>query len=372
MTMPVGLRPTPFSPRYPGGISDWIDVYGFAVPVTLGDPLAEYRAVRSTAGAIEYSMLYKWEVNGPGAVACVNAVFSRNVATQRPGRLAYGVIVNDDGFMVDDVTVAVHGPQQIVVTGGNPATEEHLAQAASPATVVTQRRDHYAVLSLQGPRSRQVLQALTATPVGNHELPYYNFITGVPLAGIPAQVSRVGFTAELGYELQVPADRALELWDAVLDAGRPLGLVPFSAAALMMCRVEGGMIMGGLEYDDTITPFECRMGWAVDFGKGPFQGRTSLLAKKDTARDRVVSVTLGPGEVHADGAALMSGNTQVGYVTMAVTSPYLGRVLGLARIRKDFSSTGTRLRAALDGGREIQAEIVATPVYDPERTRVRS
>jgi aminomethyltransferase len=218
-----------------------------------------------------------------------------------------------------------------------------------------------------------VLQALTSTPVGNNELPYYHFINGVQLAGIPAQVNRIGFTAELGYELQVPADRALELWDAVLDAGAPLGLLPFSAAALMMCRVEAGMIMGGLEYDDTVTPFECRMGWAVDFSKGPFLGRASLLAKKDSAPHRIVSIALGPDEIQADGAALFDGNAEIGHVTMAVPSPHRNRtMLGLAQVRKEFAKTGTRMRAVLADGRNIQAVVVATPVYDPERIRVRS
>ena len=375
MATPEDLLPTPFSPRYAGRVEEWIDVYGHAVAVALDDPAAEYAAVRGAAGVTEYSMLYKWHVEGPGAVAAVDAVFSRSVARLVPGRLAYGVVVDVDGMMVDDVTVAVFSPSRVVMTGGNPETQRHLAAHAPEGTRVTERRDESAVLSLQGPRSREVLSRLVprAQDVANEAFPYYTFRHGMSLAGIPAQVNRVGFTAELGYELQVPRERALDLWDAVLDAGADLGLKPFGAAALMMCRTEAGMIMGELEYDRTVTPFECRMGWAVDFDKGPFQGRDALLAKKDSATGRVVSVVVEAGPQSAEGARLELDGRDVGYVTMAVPSPELGgATLGLARVHRDAVKAGTLLTALGADGTKAAAVVRPTPVYDPERTRVRS
>lgn len=373
MAIPEGLLPTPFSPRYADRVEEWIDVYGHAVAVALDDPAAEYAAVRTAAGVTEYSMLYKWHVEGPGAVAAVDAVFSRSVARLALGRLAYGVVVDVDGMMVDDVTVAVVGPGHVVVTGGNPETQRYLAAHAPDGTRVTERRGETAVLSLQGPRSREVLGKLTPEDVSNEALPYYTFHCDVPVAGIPAQVNRVGFTAELGYELQVPRERALDLWDAVLEAGADLGIKPFGAAALMMCRTEAGMIMGELEYDRTVTPFECRMGWAVDFDKGPFQGRDALLAKKDAATGRVVSVVVEAGPESAEGARLELDGRDVGYVTMAVPSPELGgATLGLARVHRDAVKTGTLLTALGADGTKVAVVVRPTPVYDPERNRVRS
>lgn len=371
MAIPDTLLPTPFSPRYADGVEEWIDVYGHAVPLFLGDPGEEYAAIRSAAGFSEYSMLYKWSVEGPDAVAVVDAVFSRNVATQPVGQIAYGVVTDAEGLMVDDVTVSVHSPERVVVVGGNPATQDVIAGAAAHAsgTTVTERRDETAVLTLQGPRSRDILARLTDTDVSNEAFPYYTFRTDLTVAGAPAQVNRVGFTAELGYEIVVPREHALTLWDAVTSAGAEYGARPFGAAALMMCRVEAGMIMGELEYDHTVTPYECRMGWALDFAKGPWLGKDALLAKKGTVRGRVVTVQVDAAPEAAEGARLLLDGIDVGHVTMAVPSPHLdGTTLAMARVDQDAAKPGTELTTA-DGS---SALVKPTPVYDPERTRVRS
>jgi aminomethyltransferase len=374
MPVPEHLRPTPFSPRYADGVEEWIDVYGHAVPLFLGDPDEEYAAIRTAAGISEYSMLYKWYVQGPDAVAVADRVFSRNVATQPAGRIAYGVVTDTDGFMVDDVTVSVLSPELVLVVGGNPATGKLLASvAATAATTVTERRDETAVLTLQGPRSRDVLARLTPADVTNEAFPYYTFRTDLTIAGVPGQVNRVGFTAELGYEIVVARDHALALWDAALDAGQDLGVRPFGAAALMMCRVEAGMIMGGLEYDHTVTPYQCRMGWSLDFDKGPWLGRDALLAKKGTVRGRVVTVQVEATPEAAEGARLLLDGTDVGYVTMAVPSPHLGgATLGMARVDQDAAKPGTALVAAGPDGTTAQTTVKSTPAYDPDRTRVRS
>lgn len=376
MPIPENLRPTPFSPRYADDVEEWIDVYGHAAPLFLGDPGEEYAAVRGAAGISEYSMLYKWVVEGPHAVAVVDQVFSRNVSTQPAGRIAYGVITDADGFMLDDVTVSVFSADHVLVVGGNPTTEKLLASAAATAgrgTTVSEQRDRSAVLTLQGPRSRDVLTRLTATDVSGEAFPYYTFRTDLAVAGIPAQVNRVGFTAELGYEIVVPREHALDLWDAALDAGADLGVRPFGAAALMMCRIEAGMIMGELEYDHTVTPYECRMGWALDFDKGPWLGRDALLAKKGTVPGRVVTVQVDAEPEAAEGARLLLDGTDIGYVTMAVPSPHLGgATLGLARVDSGAAKVGTTLVAAGPEGTTASATVRSTPVYDPERTRVRS
>jgi aminomethyltransferase len=374
MPIPEGLRPTPFSPRYADAVEEWIDVYGHAVPLFLADPGEEYTAIRTTAGISEYSMLYKWYVEGPDAVTAVDRVFSRDVATQPVGRIAYGVVTDADGLMVDDVTVSVLSPDQVLVVGGSPGTQKVLTDAApSPATTVTERRDETAVLTLQGPRSREVLARLTDADVSNDAFPYYTFRRDLTVAGSPAQVNRVGFTAELGYEIVVPRDHALTLWDAALTAGADLGIRPFGAAALMMCRVEAGMIMGELEYDHTVTPYECRMGWALDFDKGPWLGKDALLAKKGTVRGRVVTVQVDTDPETAEGARLHLDGTDIGHITMAVPSPHLaGATLAMARVDQDAARTGTGLTAVSSDGVAASATVKATPVYDPDRTRVRS
>lgn len=372
MTIPPGLAPTPFDKYTPPGVEDFIDVYGFAVPLWITDPEQEYDAIRNRVGVLEFSMLYKWDITGPGAVDVADAVFSRDLATLPVGRVAYGVITDADGLMVDDCTAMVHAADRVRIFGGNPESMRLLQSAATGETRISERRAELAVLSVQGPRSRELLQRLTDTDLSNEAFPYYTFRTDLVLGGVEAQVNRLGFTAELGYEVMVAVHDADALWSAVFEAGEDLGVQACGAAALMMCRVEAGMIMGELEYDHTVSPYECRMGWAVDLDKRPWLGRDALKTRKDTDEGRVVSVRTDARPEAAEGATLVMDGEVVGAITMAIASPALGgETLGLARIRRGAASTGTALRV-VGGAGEARGEVVATPVYDPERTRVRS
>lgn len=374
MSIPSGLRPSPFQARVPKtlGDDDYIDVGGQAVPVVLTGVDEEYVAFRTAAGMIDFSMLLKWEVSGPKATEIVDAVFSRNVIAMAPGTISYGVVVDDNGMMIDDCTVLVYGPHQARITGGNPRVGELLQAAVLPGHEVHEVRDSIATLSLQGPRSREILQKLTDTDVSNEAFPYYTFKTGVIVGGVNAHINRIGFTAELGYEIMVSADQGVELWDAVAEAGAEFGIVPCAAAALMVVRVEAGMIMSELEYDETTSPFECRMGWAVDFDKRDFHGRSALLAIKPTARGTVASVRIDGEPDGLDGAALSLDGETVGQITMAVSSPVLGgATLALARLDRAVSKAGQRLTVDAERG-SVQAEVISMPVYDPERAKVRS
>ena len=362
MPAPRQLRSTPYSPLYPDGLeTEWIDVFDCAVPVHCGDPEAEYAALRASAALMEFSMLYRWDITGPGALEAVNSVFSRDLQRLGDRQIAYGVFVNDDGTMVDDVTVVAPSPQCVQVIGGNDiANDALLREAAPPGVTVAQRRDETAQLSVQGPKSRDMLQALTSADLSN-----------VEIAGVTGRLNRMGFTAELGYEFITQAEDAVTFGSALLDAGRHAGVRLAGASTVMTARVEAGMVMAHLEYDHTSTPFECRLGWAVDFDKGPFRGREALLAARDNPRDRVVSVLID-GIDGAEFAPVRLDGEQVGTVTMALPSPHLdGRTLGLARVRTPAASVGRILNGEADGV-PFRAEVVATPVFDRERIRVRS
>ena len=144
---------------------------------------------------------------------------------------------------------------------------------------------------------------------------------------------------------------ALDVWDALFAAGEPLGLIPVGAIAVMMLRIEAGLIMGdGLEYDSTVSPFECGLGWTIDFEKGDFQGRQALVHLKDNAQMRLVTVRLAGGGDTASGAPLELAGERVGHVTMSMPSPYIGDTLGLARVAREHAAVGTRLVARIDDG----------------------
>ncbi len=368
--MTTELKQTPFAAAYPPGVTEWVDVFGYAVPVTWGDPDAEYRAVRNHAAAMEFSMLLKWDVRGRGAVETVNRVFSRDVGAMQRGSILYGVVVDEAGKMVDDCTVFMHGAEHIRVFGGNTQVGDYLDRRSAKGVTIVQRRAELAQLSVQGPLSREILQALTSADLGNDALRYYRFLTGVQMAGMEVQVNRIGFTGELGYEILLPVDHATAIWNALFAVGTPKGLRAAGAAVVMMCRIESGMIMGGLEYDDSMTPYESRMGWAVDLTKDEFQGRSALTKARESAQVTIVSVMIS-GQGQFDGARLRLNGSDIGQITMAIPSPYLGgRFLGLARVRKDLAAIGSSFEVS--AGNKPTATIVRTPVYDPERIRVRS
>ncbi|NUB46201.1 aminomethyl transferase family protein [Fertoebacter nigrum] len=367
MTYPDTLMPTPLAALYGDGVVEWMDVFGFAIPVTWGDPEAEYDAIRNHVAAIEFSMLLKYDVTGPGAADCVNRVFSRDVTAMKPGRVAYGVVVDVDGHMIDDCTVFYHSPERVMVMGANSRLGEDLTASAGPGVLVRECRADHAQISVQGPKSRALLQDLTAHDLSNMALPYYDFRTGVTIAGISMQISRLGFTGELGYELLLPVARTPELWTALTTAGQKHGLKPVGGAALMMARIEAGLIMGGLEYDHTSTPWECRMGWAVDLAKPEFQGRTALAASKGSAKKTVASIVFPEGADGLDGAEITVKGSLAGVVSMAIPSPALGgKMLALGRIDTTHASEGTVVSAAGHLG-----SVVKIPVHDPDRRRTR-
>jgi len=371
MTYPSNLKPTPFLPLYAEGVQEWMDVYGFAMPLTWGDVPAEYMAIREHVAGIEFSILLKYKIQGADARAVVNKTFSRDISDLATGKIAYGVVLNDNGKMVDDVTVFCHGDDTFQIMCGNPDVGNILKSYAGDGATVSEHRDELAQLSVQGPKSRAFLQELTDTDLSGDALPYYNFKTGVTLAGINTQINRLGFTGELGYELVIPVDQAPVMWSALKDKGEAYGFLPVGGAALMTARTEAGLIMAELDYTQETSPFECRMGWAVDMDKQDFNGRASLDELKANVKTRVVTLRIPSAEVDYSGAVLALDGTEVGFALLAVPSPLVdGDFLAMATVANGSHKVGTRLE--LKGHVGVEAEIVSMPVYDSDRIKVRS
>ena len=186
--------------------------------------------------------------------------------------------------MVDDCTASVFSPDRVRFCGANDRDAEMFAARAAGdlrrASAPSPTRCR--ILCLQGPASRALLQPLANQDLSNDSFPYYTFRDDVEIAGIPIFMTRLGYTAELGYELWVELDRALELWDVSSTPGRRRDGV-IGMDALDLFRIEGGFIIGGIEYDPTVSPYECGLGWAVDLGKADFQGRSALVALEGRA-----------------------------------------------------------------------------------------
>ena len=284
----------------------WMDLFGYHAPLVVTDTLEEYRACREAAALMDFSMLRKVTLDGPGALELVNTIVTRDVSKLTHGQIAYGALCDERGKMVDDCTTMMRSPDSVRFCGANDRDYEIFSAKAAPLGIdVREVTDAIPHLCLQGPKSREILQGLTASDLSNAAFPYYTFREDVEIAGIPVFMTRLGYTAELGYELWVERDRCLELWDALLGAGTPVGMAVIGMVALDLFRIEGGFIIGGIEYDPTVSPYECGLGWSVDLDKGEFQGRDGVARDRDATTLRLTSVVLEAGGDEASGAPLL-------------------------------------------------------------------
>jgi aminomethyltransferase len=365
-------RETAFFPRIAAMTDEWMDLFGYLAPRVVSTTADEYQACRRTAALMDFSMLRKIDIDGPGAVDLVNSAVTRDISRLPQGRIAYGAMTDEFGKMIDDCTCMVRSPSSVRFCGANDRDlGVFSAKAAGSQITVTHQTDALPHLCLQGPASRRILEQLTRADLSGEAFPYYTFREDVEIAGIPVFMTRLGYTAELGYEVWVERARCLELWDALVDAGEPSGMRVIGMDALDLFRVEGGFIIGGVEYDPTVSPYECGLGWSVDLDKPDLHAKAALTAARDSTTLRLTSVVLEAGGDSASGATLEVGGDTVGMVTQAVVSPYLdGRTLGLAKIEKPFAEPGTMVVARLAGG-AVLGEVVRHPVYDPDRQRAR-
>jgi aminomethyltransferase len=366
-------KETAFHPRLAALTDQWMDLFGYFAPSVVTDTAEEYRAVRETAGLMDFTMLRKVDLEGAGALELVNSVVGRDVSKLQPGRIAYGPLVDEDGKMIDDCTVMLRAPDRVRFCGANDRDYEIFSAAAEGTEIqVREFTDSMPHLCLQGPRSREILQSVADQDLSNAAFPYYTFREDVSIAGIPVFMTRLGYTAELGYELWVDRARALDLWDALIDAGSTWGMRVIGMTALDLFRIEGGFIIGGVEYDPSVSPFECGLGWAVSFDKATPRGRAGLERDRDGTTLRLTSVVLDSGGDDASGARLSVDGADVGFVTQAIVSPHLdGKTLGLAKLPKELAKLpGTRVTARV-GGADVPGEVVAHPVYEKERKRAK-
>src|SRR5829696_6124472 len=335
-----------------------------------GGVLAEHAAVRSGVGLFDVSHLGTGRVRGPGAAEFVNRCLSNDLGRIGPGQAQYTLCCLPDGDpqaggVVDDLIVYLHGPDDVLLVPNAANAAEVLGRldAAAPAGVeVTDRHEEVAVLAVQGPRSLQVLELLGMPG----ELSYMSFVTGTGRTGAEVTVCRTGYTGEHGYELLVAADRAAELWDAVLEAGQDLGIRPCGLGARDTLRTEMGYPLHGHELSAEITPVQARAGWAVGWKKPAFWGREALLAEKEAGPSRLLWGLRADGRgIPRPGMAVVDAEgNRVGEVTSGTFSPSLRTGIALALI-DSAAGVGEGAELAVDvRGRPQTVQVVRPPFVE--------
>ncbi len=345
------------------------DYDGWVWTLNLGDGPGEYAALRDDVVMWDVYGLVKWDVRGADAVAAVQRVFTNAIGALQPGQVRYGAVVDPAGALVDDATVFRHAGDHLWVMTNGTTFADHLASVTAGMDVTVENRLHeMPLISVQGPRSREVLQGLTSLDLA--ALPYFRFAPEpVDVAGIPAYVLHTGFSGELGFEL-IPTERdsAPALWSALGAAGvRPVGF-----EAVEIARVEAGLIIHEQDYlPGEQTPYDVGLGALVklDAAEG-LLARDALGALAADPPNRFVTLRLDGDELPELGADVVSGGEVVGCCTSPVESPRHG-MIGLARVRSDVAADGARVDVAVGEG-TTTATVSHACAHDPEKLRVRS
>jgi sarcosine oxidase subunit alpha len=346
----------------------------------------ECKAVRAAIGIFDASTLGKIEIVGRHAAEFLNRLYINDVVKLQVGRCRYGIILREDGFILDDGVVARIAADRFHVTtttGGGArvlAKMEDFAQTEWPELDVwlTSTVDHWAVIAVQGPKARALLAPLVeGVDLSNVAMPHMSVREG-RILGIPMRLFRVSFTGELGYEVNVPADYGLAVWEAIHRTGMRYGVVPYGTEAMHVLRAEKGYIIVGLETDGTVTPNDVGLSWAISKSKSDFVGKRSLArpAMADPDRRQLVGLLTGnPSIVLEEGAQLVTTANYVipthscGYVTSAYFSANLDRSIALALVARGQARTGERLFIAMPNA-SIPVQIVNAVFIDSSGARL--
>jgi aminomethyltransferase len=374
---------------------EWSGYFASSVYADFHD--IEYNAIREAAAVIDVSPLYKYLVTGPDAMRLVDRVITRDATKLAVGGVVYTPWCDEHGKVVDDGTVHRLDEQRYRWTAADAQLRWLRQNSAGLDVTITEETEATAALALQGPLSRDVLEAATGESFA--DLGYFRR-RPARIGRVAIDVSRTGYTGDLGYELWIPTERAVAVWDALSKAGKAFGLRPAGMVALDVVRLEAGLILLEVDYtsarhamtpDQHYSPFEIGLGRLVNFGKGDFVGRLALEreARAGGPSRRLVGLQLDwydiEGLYDAQGlppaispsvdrspVPVFAGSRQVGRATSHGWSPILKQAIALASVPPQYEAPGSQLAVewTVEGRRgRVAAGVVQLPFLDLPRKR---
>ena len=378
---------------------EWSGYFASSVYADFHD--IEYNAIREAAALIDVTPLFKYRVSGPDAGRLVDRVITRDATKLTPGTVFYTPWCDEHGKVIDDGTVHHLDDGTYRWTAADPQLRWLRLNAAGLDVGVTEETEATAALALQGPLSRAVLEAATGASFA--DLRYFRrraAKVGSGRSGVAVDVSRTGYTGDLGYELWIPADKAVTVWDALMTAGEGYGIRPAGMLALDVTRLEAGLILIEVDYtsarhalnpEQNYSPFEIGLGRLVNFDKGDFVGRLALEREQRAGGPgrRLVGLQLDWYDIEALYTAqdlppaispivdrtpvpVFAGGRQVGKATSHGWSPILKQAIALASVPPRYEATGTQLEVewTVEGRRgRVGATVVGLPFLDLDRKR---
>lgn len=359
-------------------------------------PDREYAAIRSSAALFDVSPLYKYRIAGRDAVRLLDRMVTRDVTKCAVGQVLYTPWCDAFGKVVDDGTVSRLDETTFRLTSADPNLRWLGMNAHGMDVSVEDISRSTGALALQGPLARAILRQ--ASPADFDALKYFRLVH-TTIRDSSVTISRTGYTGDLGYEIWVPAGKAIAVWDALMDAGSDYGIVPAGIWALDIARIEAGLVMLDVDYysahhamieDQKSTPYELNLGWTVNETKGPFNGRLPLRHEKWRGpawsfiglevdwnsferlhQERGLAPHV-PTIAWRSSTPILRDGKQVGYATSGTWSPLLKRYLALGHVASEHRKPGTALELELTvehRRKRARATVRALPFFDPPRKR---
>jgi glycine cleavage system T protein (aminomethyltransferase) len=378
----------------------WKDWAGYLAVCSYGHcHEKEYFAFRESAGLIDVTPLYKYEVIGPDAARLLSRMMVKDISKLKLRMVTYCCWCDDAGKMIDDGTVTRMDEDHYRLTSADPSYHwlQKLSRGLNVAIEDSSRR--LAAVALQGPNAREILRQCCDVDVDG--LKFFRMTTA-KFDGFDSWITRTGYTGDLGYEIWVESVHAIDLWDRLMAAGHPYGILPAGLDALDMTRIEAGFVMMGVDYlpAPTVTldhlkssPYEAGLGWCVNLEREdgrPFIGQAALRKERSEGSvwqlmgleiDRVSIERLYerhnlpaalPAEACRQPLPLYRGHRQVGQVTSSTWSPLLKKFIALATVETEFSTLGCDLEVEHTVEYErcrVKAQVQPTMFFNPERKR---
>ncbi|HVG32258.1 MAG TPA: glycine cleavage system aminomethyltransferase GcvT [Pyrinomonadaceae bacterium] len=370
------LKQTPLNAAHRRMGGRMVDFGGWDMPVQYpAGTVEEHLRTRNHAGLFDVSHMGEIDVRGRDAISFVNRLVSNDASKLVDGQAQYSAITTPEGTVVDDLLVYRFAPDHLLLVVNASTTEKDwdwiTSHKKDEAVELRNVSADYCQLALQGPDALSILQTLTDVSLA--EIKYYHFREGA-VDGVPAIVSRTGYTGEDGFEVYAAADKAEQLWDRMLDAGKtgtPEGIIPCGLAARNTLRLEAAMALYGHEIDETTTLLEANLGWICKLNKGDFIGRERLLKQKEEGvRQRLVGFEMTERGIARDGQDVLIDDERAGRVTSGSPAPFLKKNIGLAYVPTEHATDGRDIQIDVRG-RPVGAHIVKTPFYKRERNETK-
>ena len=362
--MADNLKRTPLYEEHKAAGAKLVPFAGYEMPVQYPTGIiAEHQAVRTRVGLFDVCHMGELEVRGPQALDLVQHVTTNDAAKLAIGQAQYAVICREDGGCVDDCIVyRFEDVYMIVVNASNKDKDrDWIWHHADKFDVeLTDKTDEVALIAIQGPRAQKVVTPLTDTVLD--QIGYYHFGTG-NVAGVPAVISRTGYTGEDGFELYINVRDAVKLWRSLMNAGAAEGIIPAGLGARDSLRLEMGYALYGNDIDDKHTPLEAGLGWVTKLDKPNFLGKAALVQQKAAGvRKRLVGFMLDERGFPRHGYEVRYNREAAGEVTSGTVSPSLEQGVGLCYVPTEAARPGTKIEVVVRA-KPVPATVTRPPFY---------